>query len=1108
MLSPSAPAQFLSLSENARASLREVQSWCVVRCDVDEEYGRLLAAWRLRYDIVSSGPALKLSLDRVVRRDSLRDAQWALTVLQADEVWRRVTGKGVVVGVIDTGIDWDHEDLQTQLWTNAAEDRNGNRRFEPWPVSETRNGVAGDLDGEDNDGNGFADDVIGYNFVDQRLENLGDWTIRDPFPHDEGGHGTNVAGVIAAAHDNGSGVSGLAYDARLMTLRAFDVSGNAEEDDIASAMLYAAENGARIINCSFGDDVFSAMLRDASRYLFERGVLVVASSGNSGGSGVHYPSDFPWVMSVGATSTRDTRAIFSSYNSQLSLSAPGQGIQTTEAGGGYASVSGTSFSAPMAASAAALLVQAYPGLSPAGIRQLLERNAAPIDTSRWSRTTGAGRMDIRKALESDGEGICFITRPDLDAVIPRGSVSAVEVVASVSDPLLKEWTLEVGEGMNATTWTAVASGQEAVIQPRLIGRLTTQLVRDTTYTVRLRVRLANGREIHRSTRFHVVPSALRILDVRTEPIWVQAVRHVGVRITTDRPVTATAELVASSVTRSAADRYVGRLHYVLIDLTGVTDSSARVHVTVTDANGDTTGRWIGIQDHEESVPDTLLQRREWQAPRLFLNPQSVLASERAFIATDVSTPSRTLRSYERNGGQVSVRDSLSVPWFSRGIGDSDGDKAQEVLTYSGGETRVLALTADGRFGSTLFADTSSRTMWASRFADINGDGRLDIVAYRTGRTVRDSGGVLRSTSDAMEVWSNVNGSYVKIAEHVPTSRPASDKSTNTFSSPGGAVGDFDGDGRMDLAYTDSDGDIHVCAWDGSALRTAAVLENDADADAGTEFTTEVDMDGDGRKEILSGYPASTRRTEDGDPQPSVWTFRLVAFDSAVGYREVWRERFYGVRYGRPYYNGVAAGPLDATPGDEFVLSLFPNVYVFHFDKASRRVRPLWFKDGAWSNSAMITDMDGNGRKELVFTSQTSARAEWWEWSAAGVPPAPSDFRVRRVVFDSLQCSWIPVRDAASYLVRLRVVSAGGSERRTVSITSQPRFGVSLFAGERAEFTVTSMRTLTDTLSTATSRLRVINAAPDVRLLSAGVDASCTQTFMRARSSCSARTARR
>ncbi|MFM8568509.1 MAG: S8 family serine peptidase, partial [Candidatus Kapaibacterium sp.] len=931
--------------------------------------------------------------------------------------------------------------------------------------------------------------------------------VRYQFPYDEGGHGSNVAGVISAAHDYGPGVSGLAHGSRIMTLRAFDVSGNAEEDDIASAMLYAVENGARIVNASFGDGTYSALLRDASRYAYHRGVLIVASSGNSGGSDAHYPSDFPWMMSVGASSSRDVKTVFSSFNSQLSLVAPGQGMQTTDVGTGYVSVSGTSFSAPIVSSAAALLLQTQPDLTAAGIRQILERTAVPLDTSRWSRSTGAGRIDILAALESTGQGACFIERPALEETVRRFADSSLDVIAVVSDPLMKEWAVELGEGMNAGQWIPVGKGTSAVIRPSHIASVPwSQVPRDTTYTLRLRLTLSNGREIHRSTRFRVLNRSLAILSVTVEPVWVGAIRHAGIRVRTDRPVTAVARTDDQVPQRSVSDDRVGMSHYLTLDLTGTQSAGRRVVVTVTDADGDTASAWTTLPEVQDAISDTLLQRREWQTPRLFLNPQSVGTSRRTFVATDVSVATRTLRSFDRlwdtSNPLLVVRavDSLNVPWFSRGFGDVDGDGVPELLTYSGGDTRVLRMSSDGRFGDVMFGDTLSHDFWASRFIDVDRDGRADIVGYRTSRTFKDSSGALRPRSDAIEVWSYRSGSFVRIGIHEPTSAPVSDKAVNTFSSPGAAVGDFDGDERVEIAYADSDGDVHVCEWTGSGLGTDAVLENGEDAEAGSEFTTETDVDGDGIPEILCGYPASTSRSADGEQAPGVWTFHLLKYDkdSSRQYREIWRDRFFGVRYGRPYYNGVAAGRLDAARGDEFVLSLFPNLYVFHYDTARKVVRPMWYADGAWSNSAMMTDMDGKGFSELVFTSQKTLKTEWWEHPDGDALPPPSGYHTRRIMFDSLRIAWIPVAGAGEYRVDLRRTEADGSTTRSLFNVVRPFFDINLPEGARADFAVASWRERQQ--SELFGPTQQLVAARDAILLSATFDGKTEGVMMCAFSS--------
>ena len=173
------------------------------------------------------------------------------------------------------------------LQTRSKEDINHNGLFDAWPSTVKKldahgDSVFGDLDGIDEDGNGFVDDVIGYNFVDQASLNYGTSQGRSAAPVDEHGHGTAVAGVMCAQKNNRLGISGIAPKCKLVALRAFDFSGNGEDDDIAAAIVYAADNNVRILNLSFGDVYPSMLQRDAIRYATSKGVLVFASSGNAG----------------------------------------------------------------------------------------------------------------------------------------------------------------------------------------------------------------------------------------------------------------------------------------------------------------------------------------------------------------------------------------------------------------------------------------------------------------------------------------------------------------------------------------------------------------------------------------------------------------------------------------------------------------------------------------------------------------------------------------------------------------------------------------------------------------------------------------------------------
>ena len=294
-------------------------------------------------EIIQENNHLKIHNQPV--NDSLYSEQWYHQRLRTFASWKNFTiNPNVLIAIIDTGIDYKHPDLEGSVWINSLEDLNGNGRLD-----------AEDLNNFDDDKNGYIDDVMGWDFTDApQLGSGGDDTDPDNDPMDDypGGHGTKIAGIIAAQVNNFHGISGLIPGTKVMNLRAGTASGYLEEDDVARAVLYAINNGARIINMSFGDVVLSRFLKDVIEYAYNNEIVIVASSGNSGNDLIHYPSGLAETISVGATDQDDTRANFSNFGGTIDLVAPGVDILSTNAGGGYGMAGGTSFSAPMVSATA------------------------------------------------------------------------------------------------------------------------------------------------------------------------------------------------------------------------------------------------------------------------------------------------------------------------------------------------------------------------------------------------------------------------------------------------------------------------------------------------------------------------------------------------------------------------------------------------------------------------------------------------------------------------------------------------------------------------------------------------------------------------------------
>jgi serine protease len=321
--------------------------------------------------------------------------QYYLNLIKAFEAWDISQGSDdVVIAIIDTGGDMDHPDLVNKLFLNPNENPNNNT---------------------DDDNNGFKDDWQGWDFI-------GDDTLNVNNPNFQGdndpsvvkgnvlGHGTNVGGIAGAQTNNGVGIAGVGFNTKLLFTK--HTADNQKDTELAvyraySGILYAAEvlylSGKRaILNCSWGGPFRSQIAQDIITYVtLERGALVIGAAGNENTSSSHYPSSYDYVLSVAATDQDDTKANFSNFGKTVDISAPGVSIRTTGYNDVYGNISGTSFSAPIVAGAAALVWAHYPTFTPTQVAEQLRVSADESFYTKnpgFSRSMGKGRLDILRAL--------------------------------------------------------------------------------------------------------------------------------------------------------------------------------------------------------------------------------------------------------------------------------------------------------------------------------------------------------------------------------------------------------------------------------------------------------------------------------------------------------------------------------------------------------------------------------------------------------------------------------------------------------------------------------------------------------------------------------------
>ena len=315
--------------------------------------------------------------------------------IDAPEAWNLQVGGNVVIAVVDSGVDYTHPDLAGNIWSNTAE-------------------IPGN--GRDDDGNGYVDDVRGWDFANN-----------DNNPMDDNNHGTHVAGTIAASGNNGQGVVGVNWSAQIMPLKFLTSTGSGTTADAIAAVDYAVANGARIINASWGGGPYSAAMFNALSAANNAGVLFVAAAGNDGRNNdttPSYPADYdlPNVISVAATDDADTLAGFSNFGvASVDLGAPGVSILSTIPGNGYATYSGTSMAAPHVAGVAGLVVASNPGIGIAALRAAL-LGSTDVVADLSGRTVTGGRVNAFNALGGSTPPAVVSVSPGTAAVLVGDSL--------------------------------------------------------------------------------------------------------------------------------------------------------------------------------------------------------------------------------------------------------------------------------------------------------------------------------------------------------------------------------------------------------------------------------------------------------------------------------------------------------------------------------------------------------------------------------------------------------------------------------------------------------------------------------------------------------------
>ncbi len=909
--------------------------------------------------------------------------------IKAPDAWDYTQGnKDIIIGLVDSGIHLNHPDLTDNIYVNQKEisipngvnldtnndnyislpelvqylnlqnlDLNNDGYINSWDVIAPNSPFLNNID---DDENGYTDDILGWDFVDApelAAIALGDFTDPDNNPEDENNHGTHVAGIMSAVANNGIGIAGVNWHSKVLVARAgFQTTasqGYLQDDDAAAAVIYAADNGANVINASWGDYVFSQIIADACDYAYNKGCIVCVASGNTGDAGVMYPAKLSTTIAVGASDPQGEVASLTSWGPELDLLAPGINIYSTLGDGITSNInmydyqSGTSMAAPFVTSSVALLLSIQPNLNFEEVKAKLHRSSHDIGTPGFDNHTGSGILDLYKLIMDTDDPYIKITSP-----LPFQTISkSFPIIGSVNIPSFSKYSVmfSKSETPSGIDWCNVIYPHtntphyyyEPVTNDTIANFEADDTVLDGTYKIKITVQSTSNQTYSYIASVIIDRSAPVILDSLTflQERYEDETLKFFMKVATDEPTnvkvtltnpyntyTANSSITASS--QSIPLPYMQNGNYnITLEATNLAGLKSTVTLPYQYA---VINKTVDINSYTQTVIDN---------EKLFLNKTYDVDrnGKNDFVAVNpLSTQNpedNLLGFYEVDNSSIITKRIFNYSIYPHDMGDTDGNGIEIIGKNINGLGYHYENNSNSIYPDRIFTiyDTlvlgSNSSYYSGNFIDFNNDG-IDDIAIKTFQSlyklfVRDHDNVNFECNlyDNTPYGGDVNNLSLKLV-----------------------CGLLDRDNSADIVAGDTDGDVMVYEYNHGDTLLLPVWS----ARLGFPNVTNLAI-GNFRENVfhLKQFCVGGYYKDFLDPANSYSYFlffenngsdnQYIPFGS-IGFTNV----------NPPNY--ISAADIDGDGLDELIALVPPNIYIVKYNEALGKFEAIWNGKGFAKNS--------------------------------------------------------------------------------------------------------------------------------------------------------------